>query len=146
MTEIKIADLLYVQNANIEARDYSPWLCLLIKDQVFHKSYEEIYHAIPPLLALADIHVDLSTDDMRNGIDLAIPHDKYIQLVEKGIAETGYGEWLLGGDIGKYIPYNTHHLEVETEFNQFKLVMTLMRVGILVEILAKDPEAVIQMD
>jgi hypothetical protein len=146
MTEIKIADLLYVQKQNIKMDDFSPWLCILIKNQAFHKSYDEIHDVIPDLLALAGIHVELSSQDMRNGIDLAIPYDKYVQLVEKGIAETGYGEWMLEGDIGDYIPYTVHHLEVETEFQQFKSAMTMMRVGILVEILAKDPEAVIRMD
>lgn len=144
MSEIKIADLLYVQKENIKSHDFTPWLCLLINTQAPDVTYEKIQKTIPQILEMAGIYTRLCADDMRNGIDLAIPYDTYVELVKKGIAETGYAEWMLSEDMKWFIPRRYDHLLADV--GQFTAAMTLMRVGILVQILEKDPEAVIRMD
>lgn len=143
MTEIKIADLLYVQKNNVLLDDFVPWLCILVKNQYMELSYSVIeQNVIPKMLEMVGIHRELAYEDVHHGIDLVIPHERYVEFVRKGIDETGYGGWMRKNP-SLYIPCNREHLETLGGTNQYRPAMTMMRVGILVEILEKDPEAVI---
>lgn len=143
MTEIKIADLLYVQKNNILLDDFVPWLCILVKNQYGELSYSDIEKkVIPKMLNMVGIHRELTYEDVQHGIDLVIPHERYVELVKKGIDETGYGGWMRENP-SFYVPCKRDHLETLDGTNQYRPAMTMMRVGILVEILEKDPEAVI---
>lgn len=146
MTEIKIADLLYVQKANIVLGDFVPWLCILVKNQYVELSYSDIEQkVIPKMLDMVGIHRELAYEDVHHGIDLVIPHERYVEFIQKGIDETGYGGWMRENP-SFYIPCALEHLQTSDGTNQFRPAMTMMRVGILVEILEKDPEAVIIVD
>lgn len=146
MTEIKIADLLYVQKANIVLDDFVPWLCILVKNQYMELSYSDIeQQVIPKMLDMVGIHRELAYEDVAHGIDLVIPLRRYVEFVRKGIDETGYGGWMRDNP-SFYIPNEHVHLQNTDGTNRFRPAMTMMRVGILVEILEKDPEAVIIVD
>lgn len=146
MTEIKIADLLYVQKANIALDDFVPWLCILVKNQYMELSYSDIEKkVIPKMLDMVGIHRELAYEDVTHGIDLVIPLQRYVEFTRKGIDETGYGRWMRDNP-SFYIPSDREHLQTSDGTNRFRPAMTMMRVGILVEILEKDPEAVIVVD